>query len=175
MNKTKNKFFIALGVFFGAVALAGFALWQFLFAQLSLAQADYVSKSIELSEVSQKSDFKNDLKKEIEAISSDVSTIESSLLAEEGKLEFIQDMEDLAVGNGNEYSIKSVQEIEDPKTRKVQEIDFTLGLKGGFESSFAFLRGIKAMPYIINIRQINMDAQEDGVINTDLVIKVYLR
>lgn len=174
MNNTKNKFFVALAIFLGITTVIVFVIWQFLFSKLSLSGENYANNSRVLSEISQKADLKSELKKELENIEEDIETIEGIFLNEHDKLEFIQQIENLALSNGNEYSVKGVQEVKDPKTGDLEEIDFVLNLRGSFGGAFAFLKGIKSMPYIINIKQVDMKAEEGGMV-TDVVIKVYLK
>ena len=150
-------------------------LWQFLLAGLHAAQDSYVANSRALSEVEQKADLKTDLAKEIEKINSDIETVRGLLLTEEDKLTFIQEIEGIALVNNNIYSVKSTNEIKDSKTGEVAEIDFSVNLEGTFAGVFGFLEGIRSMPYLINIRQVNMSKQEGGGISTNVVLKIYLQ
>jgi len=175
MNSIKKKFFLALSLFFVITILTVFMIWKFLFAQLYLAQNDYRSNSINLSEIEQKADLRNDLKKELEKINPEVSAVEDTLLSPDDKLEFIQQVENIAASSGNEYYVKSVKEIKNSETNKSEEIDFAVGLEGSFKGVYVFLQGIKSMPYIVNIIQVNIKTQEDSSVTTDIVFKIYLK
>ncbi|MEX0877767.1 MAG: type 4a pilus biogenesis protein PilO [Candidatus Spechtbacterales bacterium] len=176
MKKNKNKLFTALGVFAGVVVLCIFVLWQFLLSGLHATQGDYVANSRALSEVEQKADLKNDLAKEIEKINSDIETVKGLLLTEGDKLEFIQEIEGIALANGNTYSVRSTNEIKDSKTGKVVEIDFSVNLQGTFAGVFGFFEGLKSTPYLISIKQVSMSKEGDGgLISTNVVLKIYLQ
>ncbi|MDX1607843.1 MAG: hypothetical protein R3251_01410 [Candidatus Spechtbacterales bacterium] len=173
MKNTKNKFYIAIGSLILIILASIFISWQILFAQFSEAKNEYIAQVKTLEEIEKKTDLRNELKRELEEAGEDINIIQSAFLAEEDKLDFIQQLEELAVLTQNEYNIGGVREITNPKGKPI-ELEFNIELTGTFQNIIRFMQQLHQEPYLINISQYSFAPVEDGI-QANLTFKVYFK
>lgn len=177
MKESKKNFLSALSIFIVVLLILGGLLWQAGFSGLEKEKQKYVENRTALSEMEQKIDQKTALQKDFQSKNRDIEVVEKSLLNANDSLKFIEEVESLAVSAGNQYAIDRANEVYQPKTNKLQQINFTLNLSGDFNSIMEFLRGVNNLPYLTDIPQfsVNTPAGGSGNLDVDLELQVFIK
>lgn len=158
IESARKKIYISFIIFVVTLALGVGLLWQFLWMPLVDLSREYAANRFNLNMIEQKVDLRQGLKKEFEAVSSTVTTINEGLLDQDNALAFLESIEAIAADTQNTYEIISVQEIRNPKKKFIEAIVFNMELEGSFSNALRFFRRANELPYVMNITQLSVEA-----------------
>ncbi len=98
-------------------------------------------------------------KRIIESISADIERVNNSIVASDGDVAFIENIESLARNDGVEINIESLS-FNDGKDKNSQVINFNIRavVRGGWSDTYKFISKIESLPVKVKINSLNLSA-----------------
>lgn len=177
INESRQKVYISLVMLSVIIAMSAGAIWYVYTQQLAQEREVYIQNREHLNEIEQKTNLRQDLKKEFENIIDSADILADSLLDKNDTLVFIQNIEQIAQDTNNAYEVKMAQEIRgEGIDDKIKALALSIEMNGSFINALRFFRELKKLPYLMDITRLSMgNISEEGIIITNITLKVYVR
>lgn len=117
----------------------------------------------------------NKLASSIDAVKSDIERLNSRLVAKDGEVLFLENIERLARSQGNTITVNDAKYEEIEGQKQIQYLRIALVVDGSWSSTYSFIKLLESMPYKIEIDSVflNYDTQakSSGVWNTAISLR----
>ncbi len=154
-NRTTSKKIL---IILGFLILAFFVSYYFMFQSIkSKSQRTSILRQ-ELSQQSDRQNYLTSTQKMIENIDLDIAKINNSIVAKDGDVDFIENLEVIARSNGLTISIDSLVFEDAPALSSASLTSFKIKAKlsGSWSGTYTFLSQIESSPFKIKVVRFGM-------------------
>lgn len=164
MNTSKS--FIKISSFLTIIVLLLFWMHYFLYKEIRKINEDVSTKEQNLSLQERRQDYLVSTQKLMESMSSDIESVNNSIVAIDGDVNFIENLESVAKNNGLNIDIDSLVFKDNPASGSANITEFKVQAKtsGTWEGTYKFLSQLEALQFKVKIIRFafNTDVPESG-------------
>lgn len=161
-----SKSFIKVSTFLAVVVFLLFGMHYFLYKEIRKINEDVSTKEQNLSLQERRQDYLVSTQKLMESMSADIESVNSSIIAIDGDVNFIENLESVAKNNGLIIDINSLVFKDNPASGAANVTEFRVQAKtsGSWGGTYKFLSQLEALPYKVKIIRFafNTDVPESG-------------
>jgi len=151
----KQKSFKKILWTLGLLILVIFIAYYFLWRDIKSKNERISTLSQDISSESVRQDYLILTQKVIESVNTDISRINNSIVAKDGDVSFIENLETLAKSNGLTITIDSLIFEDSPQTSSAGLTVFRINAKtrGNWAGTYTFLSQLESSPFKIKINK----------------------
>ena len=153
----KQRSFKTVSIILGLVVLGLFILHYLSILQLKNKNENITSLLNEITSQDRKQQYLFSTKKLIETDNTDISRINNSIIASDGDLKFIEDIESLAHQNDLLINIDSLSIDKVPNSSTVVFLKVRAKVIGSWDSNYTFLAKLESLPLKVKIERIDLN------------------
>ncbi len=153
-----NKFLKIILFVLGLAVLLVFVLYYFVYEDIKSKNQHVSTLSNDLSSQSAKRDYLILTQKVIQNIGIDINRINNSIIAKDGDVKFIENLESIARQNGLTMTIDSLVLADNPEfaSSSITTLQIRAKTKGNWSGNYKFLVELESLPIKIRVNKFDL-------------------
>jgi hypothetical protein len=159
-EKSFKKILILLGIVF----VGFFVVYYLVYQDIKVKNEHISTLAQDLDFQSSRQEYLISTQRMIQNISSDIDRINNSIVAVDGDVQFIENLESIAKNEGLSISIDSLLIEDDPSfsNNEITTLKVKAKAEGSWAGTYSFLAQIESLPFKVKINKFSIVNDADG-------------